>query len=187
MVFWSWYRRDVRYESRYAKLFVRRARCRACRVTHALLPGFVLQRRLDASEAIGHAICEVIEASSGVRPTAASLGIPDTTARGWLRRFREQAARIGAAFSALAVELGGEVVRPLGDAARLALSAMRAAFTRAAELPGWSFVGLWQFCSAVSGGALLATNTDSPYLVIGRRRFMPPVPPTNDKDGEDGP
>jgi hypothetical protein len=28
----------------------------------------------------------------------------------------------------------------------------------------------------VSGGRLIATNTDSPYLVVGKRRFMPPVP-----------
>jgi hypothetical protein len=30
--------------------------------------------------------------------------------------------------------------------------------------------------SAVSGGALLGTNTNSLWLVVGRRRFMPPTP-----------
>jgi hypothetical protein len=28
----------------------------------------------------------------------------------------------------------------------------------------------------VCGGSLLSTNTNSPWLVIGKRRFMPPVP-----------
>jgi hypothetical protein len=28
----------------------------------------------------------------------------------------------------------------------------------------------------VSGGRLIAVNTDSPWLIVGKRRFMPPVP-----------
>jgi len=29
----------------------------------------------------------------------------------------------------------------------------------------------------VSGGRLTAANIISPYLIVGTRRFMPPVPP----------
>ena len=47
----------------------------------------------------------------------------------------------------------------------------------AAGLPGWLAVGVWRFASSVSGGRLIAANTGSPFLVVGTRRFMPPVPP----------
>ena len=77
-------------------------------------------------------------------------------------------------FSALAVELGGEVVRPLPDPLRSAVVAIGAGFAAAAGLPGWAALGRWRFACAVTGGSLLAANATSPFLVIGRRRFMPP-------------
>ena len=80
-------------------------------------------------------------------------------------------------FSALAAELGGEVVRPRPDPLRSAVAAISVAFTAAAGLPGWAVLGRWRFASAVTGGSLLAANATSPWLVIGRRRFMPPRSP----------
>src|ERR1035441_4217517 len=44
-------------------------------------------------------------------------------------------------------------------------------------LPGWLALGVWRFASAVSGGRLIAASKSSPYLIVGRRRFMPPIPP----------
>jgi hypothetical protein len=79
-------------------------------------------------------------------------------------------------FAALAVELGGEAIRPPAEAGRFALAAVTAAFDAAAALPGWLAVGRWRFASAVSGGRLIAANTVSPFLIVGRRRFMPPIP-----------
>jgi len=79
-------------------------------------------------------------------------------------------------FAALAVDLGGEAIRPPAEAGRFALAAVTAAFDAAAALPGWLAVGLWRFASAVSGGRLIAANTVSPFLIVGRRRFMPPIP-----------
>ena len=84
---------------------------------------------------------------------------------------------LGVAFAALAVELGGEAIRPAGQAGRFALAAIGAAFDAAAGLPGWLRLGAWRFASSVSGGKLIAANKDSPFLIVGRRRFMPPVPP----------
>ena len=84
---------------------------------------------------------------------------------------------LGIAFGALAVELGGEPVSPAADSGRLALTAVGAAFTAAAALPGWALARAWRFASAVTGGRLIAANVISPFLVVGRRRFMPPVPP----------
>ena len=154
-----------------------RLRCAPCGVSHALLPAFVLAWRLDAAETIGAVITEVTGGGCGVRPAAARAGVPYTTARGWVRRFAGRARDLGVAFAALAVDLGGEVVRPAAGACGFALATISAAFGAAAGLPGWLAAGPWRFASAVSGGRLIGANTTSPFLIVGRRRFMPPVPP----------
>jgi hypothetical protein len=177
LVFWSGYWRHVRAAGRCRKVFVPRLRCGPCGVSHALLPAFVLAWRLDVAETVGAVIAEVAGGGCGVRPAAARAGVPHTTARGWVRRFSARAGELGTAFAALAVELGGDAVRPPAEAARFALAGIRAAFGAAAGLPGWLAVGVWRFASSVSGGRLIAASTGSPYLVAGRRRFMPPVPP----------
>jgi len=177
LVFWSGYWRHVRTAGRCRKVFVPRLRCVGCGVSHALLPAFVLAWRLDVAETVGAVIAEVAGGGCGVRPAAARARVPYTTARGWVRRFSARAGELGTAFTALAVELGGDAVRPPAEAARFALAGINAAFAVAAGLPGWLAVGVWRFASSVSGGRLIAANTISPFLVIGSRRFMPPVPP----------
>ena len=185
MTRWSGYRRHVREAGSTHKIFVPRLRCGACAVTHALLPSFCLVKRLDAADGIGQVIEAVIDRVSGVRPVAARLQIPHTTARDFVRRFVARTADLALAFSSLCVELGGEPPASSDDPMRGALSALRVAFGRAAELPGWVVLGLWRFCSAVCGGRLIATNTISPYLMVGKRRFMPPVPNRQRKGTED--
>jgi hypothetical protein len=173
---WSGYWRFVREAGRSHHLFVARGRCRACKCTHALLPAFLVRNRLDAAEAIGAVLEAVAEGRSGVRPAAALLEVPYTTARGWVRSFARNAGRLAVGFAALCVELGGELGAGADRSARGALAAIDAAWNVAAGLPGWLAVGRWRFCSAVCGGSLIDPNTNSPYLVVGRRRFMPPVP-----------
>jgi hypothetical protein len=146
-------------------------------VTHALLPAFVLAWRLDAAESAGAVIGQVAGGACGVRPAAAAAGVPYTTARGWVRRFSARAGELAVSFSALAVELGGEVVRPQPDRCRFAVAAIMAGFAAAAGLPGWAVLGRWRFASAVTGGSLIAANATSPFLRIGTRRFMPPRSP----------
>jgi transposase-like protein len=177
LVLWSGYRRHVRAAGRCRKIFVPRLRCAPCGVSHALLPAFVLAWRLDTAETVGAVLAEVAGGACGVRPAAARAGVPHTTARGWVRRFRARAPGLGVAFAALAVELGGTVITPAADACGFALAGIKAAFGEAASLPGWLALGVWRFASSVSGGRLIAANTTSPWLVVGRRRFMPPVPP----------
>jgi Domain of unknown function (DUF6431) len=53
MGLWSGYARWVRVGGRAWRIWVRRARCPTCRVTHALLPSFALPRRVDVVEVIG--------------------------------------------------------------------------------------------------------------------------------------
>jgi hypothetical protein len=140
-----------------------------------VLPAFVACGRLDAVETIGAVIERVVTGADGVRPVAAAADVPHTTARGWLRRFGARAKVVSAAFAALAVELGADVVVPVVELIGYALAAIGAAFDVASSLAGWGRLGRWRFVSAVSGGRLLAANTNTPYLVVGRRRFMPPV------------
>lgn len=173
---WSGYRRFVRVGGVSRAIFVPRVRCGPCAKTDAVLPAFVFCGRLDAVETIGAVIEEVAVGAGGVRPAATAADVPHTTARGWVRRFGTRAARLSVAFAALAVELGGEVVGLLGDITGVALAAITSAFELARSLVGWDRFGPWRFASAVSGGGLIATNTNSPYLIVGRRRFMPPVP-----------
>lgn len=176
MSWWSGYRRFVRQAGVSRAMFVPRVRCGRCAKTDALLPAFVFCGRLDAVATVGAVVEEVLAGGGGVRPAAAMVGVPHTTARGWLRRFGVRAAEWSVAFAALTVELGGAVVAAVGVAGGQALAAIGAAFEAASSLVGWAGLGRWRFASAVSGGRLLATNTDAPYLIIGRRRFMPPVP-----------
>lgn len=176
MTFWSGYRRHVREAGLCHQIFVPRVSCRHCEETHALLPGFVLAGRLDVVETIGTVVKDVLEERGGVRPASRRADVPHTTARGWVRRFSARAVKIAISFAALCVELGGEAITPCVDDSSFAITAISAAFATASALAGWAFVGLWRFVSSVSGGRLIATNTDSPYLVVGKRRFMPPVP-----------
>src|SRR5260370_8335584 len=119
-------------------VFVPRERGGCCRVSQALLPACVLAWRLDTAETVGAVIAEVAGGSCGARPAAERAGVPHTTARGWLRRFRSRAAEAGAAFAALAVELGGEGIGPAPGPARFALAAIGAAFEAAGRLPAWA-------------------------------------------------
>ena len=125
MLFWSGYERSVRCGGPCLKLWVRRARCVSCRVSHALVPSFCLVGRLDVVEVIGEVIGTVVGPGRGVRPVAAALDVAHSTARDWVRRF----------------------------------------------VPG-----LWAFAGLLTGGRLLAVNTNPLWFVSGNRRFMPPVP-----------
>jgi len=175
MGWWSGYWRDVRGGGRCGRLFLPRARCGACRVTHVLLPAFLLAGRLDVVESIGSVI-EEVSGGAGVRPAARRLDVPYTTARGWSRRFAERAERFAVAFAALTVELGGVALAPLRHLEGWALAAMAAAWEAAAALPGWAALTQWRFVTCVCGGTLIATNTNPLSIVVGKRRFMPPVP-----------
>jgi len=174
---WSGYRRFVRAEGLARAIFVPRVRCGRCDRTDVVLPAFVVVGRLDAVESIGEVIEGVVSGAGGVRPAAARVEVPHTTARGWVRRFVGRARRLAVPVAALAVELGADVVvAAVTDTAGHALAALAAAFEVACSLPGWAALGRWRFVSAVSGGTVIATNTNTPYLVVGSRRFMPPVP-----------
>jgi transposase-like protein len=158
---WGGYRRRVRVGRSRFRLSVRRARCRACERTHALLPGFLLGHRLDAVDAVGCALRMAAE-GRGYRPIAAALGLPCSTVRGWLRRLRARVDVLRGWFIGLAVELSEPPARAPPETSPLGLlvAAIADAFL-AARLrlgPGAVTGGVWAFCSASTTGGLLANT-----------------------------
>ncbi len=71
----------------------RRSWCSGCRRTHVLLPASMLVRRADAVVVIGAALLAKA-AGQGHRPIAVLLGRPESTVRGWLRRFTGRAESV---------------------------------------------------------------------------------------------
>lgn len=183
MAFWSGYERSVRHGGPALKLWVRRARCRRCRASHSLVPSFCLVGRLDDVEVIGAVITAVVGEARGVRPVAQEADVPHTTARDWVRRFHRRAAVIGAAFAAVAVEVAG--LAPSASASRSlaehALGAIGCAFAAVAARAGPALASLWCLVAQLTGGRLLATNTNPLSIVLGRRRLIVPVPDTDRK------
>ena len=161
---WGSYRRRVRVGRAMFRLQVRRACCRACERTHALLPGFLLARRLDAVDAVGCALGMAVE-GRGYRPIASALGRSPTTVRGWLRRLRARADLLRGWFVGLAVEMAEPPARAPPEASPSALGLLVRAIADAflaARLrlgPGAVTGGVWAFCSAATSGRLLANTS----------------------------
>lgn len=175
MGWWSGYARYLR-AGRVHRIWVRRARCRPCRVTHALLPSFSLLRRLDVVEVIGSALERVL-AGAGVRPVASTLDVPHTTVRDWRRRFRARAPVLVAGLAALAIELGAPATtKRVAGAEAVALGTLGVVWGRVRHRLGPAAPGRWQLAALVSGGAWLASTTRPPWAGLAGRRWMPPVP-----------
>jgi transposase-like protein len=187
LIFWWWYERFVRSGGCH-RIWVRRVKCPACEVTHALLPAFLLRRRLDPVDAIGVGLARMIAGGVGARPVAEALGVPHGTARSWRRRHRARAPALAAGFAALVVALGGGAVALAVDVERAALEAAVAAWhqaTRRRTAP--AITGTWQFVGVVTGGGWLGTTTSPPWAVLGPGHFMPPVPQTPTEEGPGDP
>ena len=177
MGWWSGYERSVRIAGRCWRLWVARARCSPCGVSHALVPSFLLVGRLDVVESVGVVLEAVTGGASGVRRAAARVDVPYTTARDWVRRFGTRAAVLWSGFAALTIELGGDVdTRAAGGLVAAAVGVMASAHRAAVARHEALSDSLWGFVSVVCGGVLIRSNTDPPWRVFGSRRFIPPIP-----------
>ena len=160
---WSGYWRWARGPGT-ERLWIRRRRCARCRRSHALLPDFLLERRLDDVEVIGQALALSIVNSLGMRPVGERLGVPMTTARDWRRRLRVNALVLATAMVALAVRLDPAPVPLSGtDHERVALEALGATWQRASTRFRERVPELWRFWSLISGGKALGTNRSRPF------------------------
>jgi hypothetical protein len=147
------------------RLRPRRSRCRACRVTHVLLPVTGLLRRLDLAEVIGAALLARARKAS-LRQITGELGVPLSTVRGWLGRFAERAVLIAGHFTRLAAWLdpGMAVPEPRGSPLEWAVAAIGVAAVAAARRLG-AHTGPFEFASGATGGRLLC-NTNAPFPAL---------------------
>ena len=112
----------------------RRARCGSCGVTHVLLPAWLLARRCDGTAVIGDMLARAAR-GQGFRSIARASGVPETTVRGRLRRFRRSAGRVRGFFTRVAGVLAVDPVPldPSGSVLGDAVVAVAAAAAGAAR------------------------------------------------------
>ncbi len=159
------------------RLWIRRCRCSRCRRSHALLPDFLFERRLDDVQVISQALALRIASGLGMRPIAERLGVPMTTARDWRRRFRVNALLMVTALVALAVRLDPAPVLLSGtDHERMALEALGATWQRSRTRFGERVPELWRYWSLISGGRALGTNRSPPYAGWTAADWMTLIP-----------
>lgn len=135
----------------------RRSACADCDRTHVLLPAFWLPRRADAVAVIGAALLAKA-AGAGHRWIAAVLGRPDSTVRGWLRRFTFLAEDVRVWFTRLLHALDPEA-GPLEPRASVFADAVEAIGRACAAAvlrlsPGCP----WEMAGRATGGRLLARS-----------------------------
>jgi hypothetical protein len=156
-------------------VWIRRGRCAGCRRSHALLPDFLLERRLDEVEVIGRSLALHVSGLS-MRSIANHLAVPMTTAREWQRRFQMRAPMLAATFVALAVHLDPVAVLLATTGEPTALAALGAAWQRARARFGDRVPAVWRFWSLISGGQALGTNRSPPATKRMGAGWMTPSP-----------
>jgi len=138
----------------------RRARCASCGVTHVLLPAWLLARRCDGTAVIGEMLARAAR-GQGFRSIAAASGVPESTVRSRLRRFRAAAGRVRAFFTRLAGVLSPDPVPldPAGSGLADAVVAVAAAASAAGgRWPGVITVSGWELAAVLTLGSLLSPS-----------------------------
>jgi hypothetical protein len=157
-------KRKLRHGPKDVELEPRRARCAGCQSTHVLLPAVCLLRRRDLAEVIVQALIGRAQKLGQLR-ISAQAGVPLSTVRGWLSRFKERAEMIRAHFVRLAIDLGlpASSILPAESTIADALVALKLAHHQAVARFGPS--DLTQFAAAASGGLLINTSPHLPKLM----------------------
>ena len=171
MTFDGSYRRQVREAGVVYEIFVRRAFCRRCDRSDALLPDFVLRRRRDSTCSVGAAVLERFEVEIPTDAAALYAGVPERTVRSWRQRFLERASELSALLNAMAIEWGGwnslrsrNASRPGGRA----IDAMALAWRAAQRRPSADVPPPWRLANVIVGGELIATRVSLPFPIITR-------------------
>jgi uncharacterized protein DUF6431 len=170
--YWRWARAPRIGEQR---VWIRRGRCSACRRRHALVPDWLLVRRLDAVETIGYGLALTVR-GLGLRTVAQQVTVPHTTVRSWWRRFRVRSPTLVAVLAASAVGLDPAPVVLGADGEGAVLAALAVAWQRARARWGERVGGLWRFWSRVTGGRALGTPTTAPLAGSGPAGWIAPSP-----------
>jgi predicted amidophosphoribosyltransferase len=155
-------KRKLRHGAKDIELEPRRARCDGCLSTHVLLPALCLLRRRDLAEVIIRAL--ILRAQKVGQPQISThTGVPLSTVRGWLSRFKERAGMIRAHFVRLAIELGlpASSILPAASTFADAVVALKVAHHQAVARLGPS--DLSQFAASASVGLLINTSPHLPW------------------------
>lgn len=171
MTFRSGYDRVARADGDH-HVWVRRAECRWCASSHALIPSFLFTGRLCTVEVIGSALL-LIATGAGARSAARRVGVPHTTARAWWHRFRARAGWLRSVGLAVVVTLGMAVPGLALDVAVGALEALAAAWSELRRRLAERCPALWPTVSLLTGGSALATTTTSLYPTFAEIGWMP--------------
>jgi hypothetical protein len=169
--YWRWLRL-ARVEARW----IRRARCTPCRVSHALLPDFLFNRRLDEVATIGQVLALRAVHQLGVRTIARRFDLPRATLRAWWGRFRTRSPTLLAELLALAIGLDPAPIELLTNGEAAVFEALDEAVARARARFGEHVGDAWRFWSRVSGGQVLGTNTSAPWRRRPGRSWMAASP-----------
>jgi Domain of unknown function (DUF6431) len=161
MCFWGFYERDVRVGT-LSKVLVRRARCRGCRTSHAMLPDFVAHGRLDGIEVIGAGIGTMAK-GAGARNAAVMAGVPHTTVRGWRRRLIARAPMLIPGFWAACVAVGDLIPRSVATGTLSFLSAAVTPAVAAARRRFGAHGSEWRIANRIIGRHLVSTDTNPPW------------------------
>jgi hypothetical protein len=163
------YPRWVREAGVVHRIYVRRARCATCGVGHALLPDFVLNRRLDSSCAVGAAILD--HAGLQVPVGAAQLyeSVPERTVRSWRQRFAERADELTRQFAALCVVWGDVPPRCEDPPATAAIQMIGATWRAVRRRRGHAIPPAWPLANVILGSQLLGTRVDLPGTATPER------------------
>jgi len=102
---WSGYWRWLRCPGTEARIWIRRARCTPCGVSHALLPDFLFHRRLDEVAVIGQVLTLRAKDAVELRTLARRFSLPRATLRGWWGRFRARSPTLLAEVLDVAIRL----------------------------------------------------------------------------------
>jgi len=158
------YRRRVRQAGVVHELVVHRVRCPRCRAGHAVLPDFVVARRLDSTDVIGAAVAAAVGASVAGRGAVLLAAVPARTVRSWRARFTAFSLPLAIGFSALAAGWGWQPADlPCVTPAHTAMAAIGAAWhTTLTRWPASPLRGPWRFANAMCGGALMSIRMSVP-------------------------
>jgi transposase-like protein len=128
-----------------------------------LLPDFLFFRRLDEVATIGQVLALRAGVELELRALARRFDLPRETLRGWWDRFRARSPTLLAEVVEVAIGLDAAPVdlRQTGEA--VVFEALEQSCKRARRRFGEQRVGeVWRFWSRISGGKVLATNTNPP-------------------------
>jgi transposase-like protein len=169
---WSGYWRWLRSPGIDALIWIWRARCTPCRVSHALLPDFLFHRRLDEVVIIGQVLALAAVQRAPLRALARRFDLPRATVRAWWGRFRTRSPTVLAELLDVAVRLNSAPVDLQLNGEAAVFEALDQAISRARIRFGERIGDAWRFWSRISGGRVLATNTSASWRHRPDRSWM---------------